>query len=370
MRMEYRFARKKNIFSWESDWIRLIFSEPRVYAHRSGYSKCRGQEDIVSTCYTLQVLEKRGSRGKERWMKAVDVTTFDFPALETLLVILEYFLKAEKPDKQWSRFSAGDRKKLYSLTCNTGGFYNEDFFEVTKNIRFRPKREWYELYVGQASGIRSTRGMRIEDLSKNDIEQLKICIEEFLKYAIECYNTENRQTIDVCCAARCVVEGKLYTYAKNETYTAVNYATLNHIFIPGDYVSRGELMHFEEEDYYSETFGESAIIELTETELVLEDGSRLPLDRIVSMDVRPTEEMLHYNQVRITEDFLALMTNAEKADFAQMTEEELYLKYHQAIRNRTQMYREEHNFPQTCEDLRENVHRIIRKIIHDIKKQV
>ena len=139
MKLQYLFSRQKNHFIWDNGWIKVEFFEPRLHLKRHGIAKCRGEEDILYYYYTLRVSEKSRCRNKYRWKEVAKVDTYDFPALLSLLDILNCFLGDCKPNKQWSWYSVGDHERIYSLTYNTDSCWNEDFYEITKNVRSKGK---------------------------------------------------------------------------------------------------------------------------------------------------------------------------------------------------------------------------------------
>lgn len=193
MKHNYLFSRKGNAFVWESEWVRLEYSNPDITLLGDG--KCHKPEDILYFYYDVKIFAKRWYNNRYKWCKVAKVRTHDFPAMECLLDIVKEFLGRKEPDEHWSQFPWGNQTKFYHITDCTNAMRTEDFYELTKNILPAYNKEWYNLYIGCRQGeLRDTIGIRLTDLKKDDIIQLKRCLEKFLKFSIDSYNesTQNR----------------------------------------------------------------------------------------------------------------------------------------------------------------------------------
>lgn len=374
MKSKYLYSRKGDVFVWESKWIRLEYSNPNITLFDDD-AKCCSMQDILYYYYTVQLFAKKWCDDQYQWCQIARVRTHDFPSIQYLLAILKDFLGQKEPDERWSRFSWGKQEELYRITDYTDQIRSEDFYELTKNLLPAYHDEWYTLYIGCSQGeLRDTTGIRLTDLQKGDLIQLKRCLEKFLKFSIDNYNdTTQRFNTSRCQTHKCMNK-KLYTYHLQYTkepmnaYT-VDYNQIHNIYAVGDTIDI-KVLRYDGDYFFTESYYKETIARVTKQEIFFKSGKTVALNSILYIDEKLPEKKLYYNPQQIAVDFLILLSDAEKVEFYKLTTEELLFKYGTAIANRTRMYRDEHAFPTLHEDRFENIRLILQQIICDIKNRI
>lgn len=369
MNNNFRYVRRKNIFAWESDNIKVEYSVPWLDYVTGTYEKRFDLKMLFTYRYTLTVWEKNASSDK-KWKQLFRVRTgVEFEeAILHLWERLLFFMKNPKPDSMWEKHQV-DKVWEYHLQEKIWGYSDE--YIIVKKVR--EKKEAYDVYVGREFenteyGEAHSLGLWLSDLSINDLKEWKRCIEAFMEYSLEKHNQDLREDISVGCASYKYVNGKIYKYGASKDEKALDYNVIEEMFTVGDRISSGDFMHFEENNFYSESFSGQKIVELTSEEMIMDNGKRIPLGKIVYMYTNPTKEMLSYNKSQIIEEFVGILNEAELADFSLLSEDNLFTKYGKAITERTWMFREEHGFVTLTEENRhERIYEIVREIIHEIK---
>ncbi len=370
---KFKFIRRGNKFAWENDTIRVEYSNPYIDCIGSTWSKCYDLKLLYSYQYNLKVCEKKYDGGRGIWSKLFAVRTgveFDY-AIEDLLKELNFFLQNPKPDSSWEKHRVDDKQWEYRLTKEL--WLCTDKYAITKRVR--DKESSFEIYVGGAVeywlAADNALGIYIPDLSISDLKQLKYCIKAFMAYTIENHNDNLRKQIATACNSYKYQNGKVYGYALKQNGTAVNYEIVEEMIVVGTEISSVDVIHFKGEHFYAETFTRCKVVEITQEEIAFNTGVRIPLNRMVYIFTEPSKEMLAYNVEQITEDFLSILNDVERAKFAKLSEDTLYIRYGKAIVERTWMFREEHGFvTPTQEDRRERIHDLVKKIIREIKERV
>lgn len=372
MNNKFKYIRRENIFAWESDNIKVEYSDPWLDYSTGTYEKRFNLKTLFTYRYTLTVWEKNSSADK-KWNQLFQVRTgVEFEeAILHLWESLLFFMKNPKPDSLWEKHQVD---KVWEYQLQEKIWVYSDKYIITKKVR--EEKETYDVYVGREFEDRDfdeahSLGIWLPDLSIHDLKEWKRCIEAFMEYSLDKHNRDLQEDINVGCASYKYVNGKIYEYSISWEEKIVDYNVIKGIFTVGDRIGSGEFMHFGENNFYSESFGGQTITEITPEEMIMDSGDRIPLGKIVHMYRNPTEEMLSYDKSQITEEFMGILNEAELADFATLSEDDLFTKYGQAIIGRTRMFREEHGFvTSTEENWRERIQEIVREIIHEIKYRV
>ncbi len=357
--MEFKFIREGDVFSWQNDSYKLTFSDPHIQPWHDENRKIYTAQDILYYYYDLDTYSRNGSE----WEKVSGIRAFDFPAIFRLLDVVEYALTVEPEDSKKSDIPNGAVEQEYDTTY----WVCEDYYSVKCYTDVCGERS-YEVYAG-----REDKGIRVT-VNEWELYELKKCIEAFVQYSIdhsnECINSRN---ISYCASHR-AKNGRLYEYYMDFSGEgiAVDDASVTDIFIKGDKVKSVTVLIREGDDYYSEHIYDKVIAEVTDKELKYTDGSAVSTDRILLLNRDVSDEEHSYDIGRVTEDFLSRLCAVERADFAELSEEELFHKYHHAITDRTHLYRGEHNFPMLIktEDSRDNVDEAVRRVLKSIKSKL
>lgn len=335
----FKFKRVKNKFRWESDFMVLEFSEPSIQGI-SSFIKLESEKDIMYYYYTVKIFKKVAEwtdNDEEiiKWKLVAKRHTHDFPNLLDLKYIIEYQLEDDTTiNGQKLEYRDGDTR--YQKIMSTTGFACDDFYEIKKIVESDGKDFGYTVYVGTTfdrQGDLNSVGIRTPYVDRNDIHQLLNCVSAFVKYSID----EENKIIDSYISAYEVKNNKIYEYGIDEN--GVNKNKIENIHTIGDILDIDIVINNKEYSYYK-----VVISEISNEQITLNNGDTIKPNSIVFISNNPTDEMVHYKETEIAQDFINVLSDEEKQEFINYNTETLMNKYKMAIIDRTAMCMDEHQF--------------------------
>ena len=360
----FKYHRDGDTFIWESDFMILEYSEPKVQGY-SSHIHIKDINEIMYFYYTVKLYKKvqscdfKGNRTINKKFLAGRYV-HDFPCIAQLKDIIEYQLEDDtKNGGQKIEYVNGNI--AYSKTLSTEGFACEDFYELTKIVNEDSSDKRFIFYVGLTYDIQgdlNSAGIRTPYINRSDIKELYNCISDFANYAIDYYN----KMIDIASESYKIKSGKIYEYSYDDN--GVSYTTIESIYVPGDIIDVDIVLNNEEHSYEN-----MHLVKINDNILFFEDGTEIDFNTVAYIDNNPTKEMLQYKEDDIAIDFLNILNKQEKAEFMKSSTSDILFKYSDAIINRTAMCRDEHGFNMDYElgDRVDNVMPIVEIVIEKIK---
>ncbi|TBX14288.1 hypothetical protein BFS06_13845 [Clostridium perfringens] len=356
----FKFKRIKDRFIWESNFMVLEFSSPRIQTF-SDYIHLKDETEIMYYYYTVKVFKKIEDYDKNdkiitKYKLVTKRNVYDFPCITELKAILEYQLKDDTTmNGQKIKYNSGDIH--YSKVMATEGFACDDFYEIKKIINTKNKKERYVVYVGTTydfQGDLNSVGIRTPYVERADIEELLKCVSEFIKYSIDMHN----RGVDNCVDNYKVKGNKIYKYDEADK------DKLEAIYAVGDILDITTVVDNTQFEY-----NKTQLVEANKENIVLSDGTILNSKTIVYMNNKVSNEMLNYNENQIAEEFVALLNDEEVGEFIKYDSNHLLHIYKMAIIRRTSMCVESHNFNMNYKngDRVEAVTPIVKDVIDKIK---
>ena len=94
---------------------------------------------------------------------------------------------------------------------STEGFACDDFYEITKSVDSQGNDERYIVYCGttfDSQGDLNSSGIRTPYVTRNDIEELLLCVTNFINYSLE----EHNKNAQLWASSYEVKGNKIYEY--------------------------------------------------------------------------------------------------------------------------------------------------------------
>jgi hypothetical protein len=365
--VSFLFKRENDVFKWESDFMVLEFSNPSIQGF-SEHVQLTSHTDILHYYYSVKIYKKThewdedGSQSTEQEL-VCERDTYDFPRILDLKEIVGFQLNDNTVmNGQKNEYTFGDAR--YSKVLSTDGFACDDFYEVSKSVNADGGEERYTVYCGttfDAQGDLNSVGLRTPYVKREDLEQLLKCVNEFIQYSLTIQNEQ----IQLWNARYGIENGKIYEYEIIEK--GINKGVIESIYAVGDKLNITTVIDNKEVEY------KDVIINKIEEEyIILSDGERLPVESICYVNYEPSSAALRYKEDEITEEFLAILSDAEKEEFKNSSTVSLLNRYKQAIIDRTWMCRSEHEFDIDYQtgDMVNTVTPVVEVIIRKIKNRL
>lgn len=370
------FKNKKDVFYFQSNNIKVKFSNPIIQSYDE-YGACKTERGILYYYYDLTVYIKNN----KTWNTLFNLHTYDFPAITTFKMFLEYITN-NKPEKtKYQKEDLGDNNYLLSRTLEMD-FLCEDYYSVTHYIREEQEKEIsesFDIVIGKPFDYNREEMVTVsfKNLSKEDIETIINCVDSFIKYSIENNTQTVRKRNKRHIKSWKIRERKLYQISKN--------GKIENIFVVGDKINSLKVLHgdLSSQDFYSTEFCDFTIENITKEGIILNSGYEdikkeyrkikddelIKIENIIDIFIDMEDYKLKYSEKEIAEDFLNILSESEKKEFLQENSDLLFNKWSESIINRTWMCREEHNLPKRVEDKghHENVYESVKHIINLIK---
>ena len=373
-----KYERTENIFSFESENLKVEFSEPRIQAHDE-YGACTKEEDILYYYYNVSVQSKKDN-GK--WKILFTVNTYDFPEILTFKAMLEAMLNEVKIE-DYQRADCGEGHIWYTYYLDSCPLC-EDYYSISNSILKEGKdveKDSYTITVGKAMDYSCSeiQSVNFGNLTKTDVENIYECVKDFVQYSIDethRINTErNKQGLN----AFKIKDGKLYEMSKDGIEILA-------VYVPGDTIDEVKILKgdINSKEFKSISIHKFKIDALTEDAIVISSGyedlrgdyrrinetEEIKLNVLLDLFDDVPEDKLKFGEEEIANDFISILSEQEKEEFKIKSENLLFQRWNQAILNRTWMCREEHNLPKRVENngQHENVYASIKVIIENMKK--
>jgi hypothetical protein len=246
-------------------------------------------------------------------------------------------------------------KVEYSSTFCTEGFACDDFYEITKFVDENNENPNYVLYIGctfDSQGDLNSEGIRTPYINEDDVKELLKCVEGFIQYTIDKHNIGVKNHIKEETSNKIIINGKIYEYENGK---------LESIYVIGD---TGDFTIIKDKDAapYSIDFNRVTITNLTGNTVLFSNGEEVNVHDILYISDNIINEKLKYGINEIAKDFVDILNNVERIEFANSSIDDLYNKYRSAIVDRTWMCRSEHGF--------DNVDNAVKKVIIKIKNEL
>lgn len=362
--MAFKYKREKDLFSWEDEFFKLEYSDPHIETF-NGEVEISSEKAFMYYYYTLKVFKK--SRNG-RWKKITEVETFDFPGItslrENILTLLDLDITIDGQKCYYK-----DGSIMYSYKADNLGFACEDYYELTKEMNSRIKKEIYSIFVGTCISVEADinfEGVKISNIYEPDLKELIDCINAFLDYSIKSYNDSMKEYVNLEINSKKVVAHKLYTYKIEDNKIT---DMIDYIYCIGDFLDV-DYLESENKEVKKNNI-EGKVVQITKDSIEIEslrgEKKTLDTDSLLFISSNVGEEKLKYKEEDIFKEFKSLMTSFDKNFFKNNSEEEIFRVYSDAIAGRSWMYRDEHEFPKTKKDERENVEEVIKSVITKLK---
>lgn len=377
--MNFKFSHDKDIFIWDGDNVRVIFSDPSFQPHNE-YGYVKSIKNILYNYYNIDIFKKSDS--SKKWKLVTSKRAYDFPKIIPFIEDLDVLL--HKDIKSLEGLVTVSKEKdyiMYKANLQSADFAYDDFYNIQKTVVEENNEivsERYSLYIGCAidiQGSSTTEGIWIDNLNVKDVEELYNCVTSFMNYSIKKYNQRMKKYINKLLHSYKIVGNKLYQ---------MNGEKVEQVICIGDnydivYI-KGSLNN---NDYSSEEYYNHTITDIKENSICIE-SKYIKADKSIEIkkyevlkDVilemfynNMSEEKLHYGIEEIVKDWVSILNEDEKEEFRNKSIKELYKKWCNAIIARTWMCRNEHNFPKIIKDKdhNKNVHAIVKEVIKEVKK--
>lgn len=376
-----KYERNENIFSFQSENLKVEFSEPRVQAHDE-YGACKNEKDILYYYYNVSVQSKKDN-GK--WKILFSVNTYDFPEILNFKVMLEAMLNEVKIE-DYQKADCGEGHIWYTYYLDSCPLC-EDYYAISHSILKDEhndiERDSYTVTVGKALdySCSEVQSMNFGNLTRTDLNEIYECVKDFVQYSIDETHRINKERDLQGLNAFKIEDGKLYEMSQDKTEVLA-------VYVPGDEIDEIKVLKgdINSKDFKSTSICKFKIDKFTEDGIVLSSGyedlrrefrriterEEIKLSVLIDLFDDVSEDRLKFNEEEIANDFISILSDKEKEEFKTKSETLLFQKWNQAILNRTWMCRDEHNLPKRTENKgnHENVYASIREIIKLIKSKL
>lgn len=349
----YKFEKRGNIYRWTNKSVRVEFSEPHIQT-RHETVELTNVKDIMYLYYNVDVYCKC----YDRWKPHLHKYAYDFPALLSLIDLLNRCLN--------------DDENNLSCRCS----YMEDFYEIKHDMI--NDEQLYTLVIGCVpDGFYHTitKSITLEYLTKAEIEEFSKMVNAFLEYAMKSYSEKAKKREKFERQNKIIKNNKLYMFELDRD----NNEYLDSMVIVGDKVR--DLYVFvpttDGKTYKEKEYSYLAIKKFDEENQIIyfDNGLSFKCSEIASLYVGEPKEKLHYDVPEIVRDFYEILSDDEKADFANHDVETLFTKYCWTIIGRSWMCRDEHNFVDKHPELldindsgnHERTFEVVKMVIRELK---
>lgn len=199
-------------------------------------------------------------------------------------------------------------------------------------------------------------------------------VKDFIDKSIKAFNKEQDKNIQLEAGARVVKNGKLYEY-KDRIKGIAGCNKLESVYIPGDSLDFKIKTKKDDKDIFVD-FHNCRLVSVEDGFITVTDGYktvhqkpeslegqqvRVPVETIMYSNAIEPSAKLRFSKKQCMDDFYAIMSDEEKAEFAETPIDALVEKWFSAVVDRTWIFRDEHEF--------RNPKKTTKKIIKKIKKK-
>lgn len=371
---------KKIKSTWIYDDVKVEFSEPSIQAWES-VVHAETTKDILYYYYTMTVYRRND---KKRWKKEFISYAWDFPALLCVNGMAAELLKDDFDGGTWQKTQIPDSDGIvwYKKSIDTAGIINEDIYRLTRTVRIDEdeKIDWFTVDVGSGNDPRftpytgGTAFVSFDMLKREDFMAFVNTVKDFIDKSIKAFNQEQDKNIQLEAGARVVKNGKLYEY-KDRIKGIAGCNKLESVYIPGDSLDFKIKTQKDDKDIFVD-FHNCRLVSVEDGFITVTDGYktvhqkpeslegqqvRIPVETIMYSNAIEPSTKLRFSKKQCMDDFYAIMSDEEKAEFAETPIDALVEKWFGAVVDRTWIFRDEHGF--------RNPRKTTKKIIKKIKKK-
>lgn len=371
---------KKIKSTWIYDDVKVEFSEPSIQAGES-VVHAETTKDILYYYYTMTVYRRND---KKKWKKEFISYACDFQALLCVNGMAEELLKDDFDGGTWQKTQIPDSDGIiwYKKSIDTAGIINEDIYRLARTVRIDEdeKLDWFTVDVGSGNDPRFapyTGGaafVSFDMLKREDFMAFVNTVKDFIDKSIKAFNQEQDKNIQLEAGARVVKNGKLYEY-KDRIEGIARCNKLESVYIPGDSLDFKIKTKKDDKDIFVD-FHNCRLVSVEDGFITVTDGYktvhqkpeslegqqvRIPVETIMYSNAIEPSTKLRFSKKQCMDDFYAIMSDEEKAEFAETPIDALVEKWFGAVVDRTWIFRDEHGF--------RNPRKTTKKIIKKIKKK-
>lgn len=371
---------KKIKSTWIYDDVKVEFSEPSIQAWES-VVHAKSVKDILYYYYTMTVYRRND---KKKWKREFISYACDFQALLCVNGMAEELLKDDFDGGTWQKTQIPDSDGIiwYKKSIDTAGIINEDIYRLARTVRIDEdeKLDWFTVDVGSGNDPRFapyTGGaafVSFDMLKREDFMAFVNTVKDFIDKSIKAFNQEQDKNIQLEAGARVVKNGKLYEY-KDRIEGIARCNKLESVYIPGDSLDFKIKTQKDDKDIFVD-FHNCRLVSVEDGFITVTDGYktvhqkpeslegqqvRIPVETIMYSNAIEPSTKLRFSKKQCMDDFYAIMSDEEKAEFAEIPIDALVEKWFGAVVDRTWIFRDEHGF--------RNPRKTTKKIIKKIKKK-
>lgn len=371
---------KKIKSTWIYDDVKVEFSEPSIQAGES-VVHAETAKDILYYYYTMTVYRRND---KKKWKKEFISYACDFQALLCVNGMAEELLKDDFDGGTWQKTQIPDSDGIiwYKKSIDTAGIINEDIYRLARTVRIDEdeKLDWFTVDVGSGNDPRFapyTGGaafVSFDMLKREDFMAFVNTVKDFIDKSIKAFNQEQDKNIQLEAGARVVKNGKLYEY-KDRIEGIARCNKLESVYISGDSLDFKIKTKKDDKDIFVD-FHNCRLVSVEDGFITVTDGYktvhqkpeslegqqvRIPVETIMYSNAIEPSTKLRFSKKQCMDDFYAIMSDEEKAEFAETPIDALVEKWFGAVVDRTWIFRDEHGF--------RNPRKTTKKIIKKIKKK-
>lgn len=371
---------KKIKSTWIYDDVKVEFSELSIQAGES-VVHAETAKDILYYYYTMTVYRRND---KKKWKKEFISYACDFQALLCVNGMAEELLKDDFDGGTWQKTQIPDSDGIiwYKKSIDTAGIINEDIYRLARTVMIDEdeKLDWFTVDVGSGNDPRFapyTGGaafVSFDMLKREDFMAFVNTVKDFIDKSIKAFNQEQDKNIQLEAGARVVKNGKLYEY-KDRIEGIARCNKLESVYIPGDSLDFKIKTKKDDKDIFVD-FHNCRLVSVEDGFITVTDGYktvhqkpeslegqqvRIPVETIMYSNAIEPSTKLRFSKKQCMDDFYAIMSDEEKAEFAETPIDALVEKWFGAVVDRTWIFRDEHGF--------RNPRKTTKKIIKKIKKK-
>ena len=321
---------------------------------------------------------------KKKWKKEFVSYAYDFPALLCINGMAEELAKDDFDGGTWQKTQIPDSDGIvwYKKSIDTAGIINEDIYRLTRTVRIDEdeKIDWFTVDVGSGNDPRfapytcGAAFVSFDMLKREDFMDFVNTVKDFIDKSIKAFNQEQDKNIKLEAGARVVKNGKLYEY-KDRIKGIAGCNKLESVYIPGDSLDFKIKTKKDDKDIFVD-FHNCRLVSVEDGFVTVTDGYktvhqkpeslegqqvRIPVETIMYSNAIEPSAKLRFSKKQCMDDFYAIMSDEEKAEFAETPIDALVEKWFSAVVDRTWIFRDEHGF--------RNPKKTTKKIIKKIKKK-
>lgn len=287
-KQEYKFKKKNGKFIWKNKSAKIVFKKLSFQASDE-FAYIENTNQIMYMYYTVDIYQRKVKYQPKKnisykyWEKISSACAYDFPCLEQLRFLLEKVL-GDIPFEECRKIQYYHREELiddivgYEWKGTSEGFICDDYYEVEKTVVLeeeKDKKENFTLYFGaptQSCGEGSSftySGVKIDYVTREGIELLLQCVNEFFEYGIKKHNEEIKERNIQNMNSFYVMGNKLYENEKN--------GYLDSIYVENEEVDEiiSLVGNIDDTNYHSVEYKDTTIAKITPEYILLKGGYTL-----------------------------------------------------------------------------------------------